>query len=264
MISIGDIAARGAMLSPGKPALVDPVLGAARSFGQLADRSDLLGQALATKFRVGVGDSVAALSQNCVEFFELYLAAARTGATLFPLNWRFSASQVVESLLDAKPKVVFYQREFRAVVDEVKASVEGIEWIEWSAGEDSPYEDVLAEARAHGGHGGIWTPSRTDVLDLPYLAVSTGGTTGIPKSAVHSQRTYAACAVNYLAAARIRETDIYLMLGQLFHVIGYMPLAYLAMGRPVVIANFSGATQFDQPQPNLDEGWLDLSIGARY
>ena len=29
------------------------------------------------------------------------------------------------------------------------------------------------------------------------------------------------------------------MLGQLFHVVGYMPLAYLASGRPVVIANFN-------------------------
>jgi acyl-CoA synthetase (AMP-forming)/AMP-acid ligase II len=29
------------------------------------------------------------------------------------------------------------------------------------------------------------------------------------------------------------------MLGQLFHVVGYMPLAYLAAGRPVVISNFN-------------------------
>ena len=59
---------------------------------------------------------------------------------------------------------------------------------------------------------------------------------------MHTQFSYAACALSYLAAARIRQTDVYLMLGQLFHVVGYMPLAYLAFGRPVVIANFN-ATQ---------------------
>jgi long-chain acyl-CoA synthetase len=51
--------------------------------------------------------------------------------------------------------------------------------------------------------------------------------------------------MNYLAAARIAQTDVYLMLGQLFHVVGYMPLAYLASGRPVVIANFNATELVD-------------------
>jgi acyl-CoA synthetase (AMP-forming)/AMP-acid ligase II len=88
-------------------------------------------------------------------------------------------------------------------------------------------------------------PESRSLLDKPFLAVSTGGTTGIPKSAVHSQNSYTACALNYLAAARISQTDVYLMLGQLFHVVGYMPLAYLASGRPVVIANFNAGELVD-------------------
>jgi hypothetical protein len=36
-------------------------------------------------------------------------------------------------------------------------------------------------------------------LRHPFIAVSTGGTTGIPKSAVRNQLSYAACALNYLA-----------------------------------------------------------------
>src|SRR5690606_31049644 len=39
--------------------------------------------------------------------------------------------------------------------------------------------------------------------------------------------------------------DKYLMLGQLFHVVGYMSLAYLAMGRPVVIAEFDADACLD-------------------
>jgi len=41
---------------------------------------------------------------------------------------------------------------------------------------------------------------RSALLRHPFLAVSTGRTTTIPKSAVHNQLSYAACTLNYLAA----------------------------------------------------------------
>jgi hypothetical protein len=42
-------------------------------------------------------------------------------------------------------------------------------------------------------------PEAGSLLRHPFLAVSTGGTTGIPKSAVRNQLSYAACTLNYLA-----------------------------------------------------------------
>ena len=42
-------------------------------------------------------------------------------------------------------------------------------------------------------------PEAGSLLRHPFLAVSTGGTTGIPKSAVRNQLSYAACSLNYLA-----------------------------------------------------------------
>jgi acyl-CoA synthetase (AMP-forming)/AMP-acid ligase II len=238
MIDIGDIAARGGAHASGAPALIDPYLGTGLSFGQLARRTESLTAALAKVLGLRPRDRVAALSQNSLEFFELYLAGAKAGTMLFPLNWRFSPSQVTESLLDATPRAVFYDREFSPVIDEIKRQVDVEHWIEWYGGEDSSYEDLLRQGGRAVEQGSLIAPSGTDVRELPYLAVSTGGTTGVAKCAVHSQSTYAACAINYLAAARIVATDIYMMLGQLFHVIGYMPLAYLAMGRPVVLTNF--------------------------
>jgi acyl-CoA synthetase (AMP-forming)/AMP-acid ligase II len=105
-------------------------------------------------------------------------------------------------------------------------------WVEWSPAQDSEFEELLRRP------SGAALPSPADLLHVPYLAISTGGTTGVSKSAVHTQHSYGACTLDYLAAARISETDRYLMLGQLFHVVGYMALAYLAMGCPVVIADF--------------------------
>ena len=236
MINIGELVTKPAILAPDAPALIDPERAVSRSFGQLATRSEALAGALSRSLSTGEGGRVAALSQNCIELFELYLASAKAGSLLFPLNWRFSPAQVAQALHDAAPSVVFYESELRSTVDEIRSELPVENWVEWSPGKDSEYEELMTRAIADVDR--VRLPVPGSLLNHPYLAVSTGGTTGIPKSAVHTQFSYSACAIDYLAAARICESDIYLMLGQLFHVVGYMPLAYLASGRPVVVANF--------------------------
>jgi acyl-CoA synthetase (AMP-forming)/AMP-acid ligase II len=236
MIGIGQLATKTARVAPARAALIAPDLGVSRTFGQLESRTDDLARALIGLLDAGRGNRVAALSENCVELMELYLATAKAGAMLFPLNWRFSAPQVRGALADATPTVVFYASEFRSVVAEVRGTVDVQHWIEWCPGQHSEYEELIEKALATSS--GIVLPDAATLLHEPYLAISTGGTTGIPKSAVHTQHSYSACLLDYLAAARITADDTYLMLGQLFHVVGYMGLAYLAMGRPVVIADF--------------------------
>jgi acyl-coenzyme A synthetase/AMP-(fatty) acid ligase len=140
-------------------------------------------------------------------------------------------------------------------------------WIRWAPGADSECENLLREVARPGRgpeHGpraaaSVRLPVPGALLHQPYLAISTGGTTGVAKSAVHSQYSYGACAMNYLAEARIRETDVYLMLGQLFHVVGYMPLAYLAMGRPVVIASFDPARLIEVIEQERVSGFFAIA-----
>jgi acyl-CoA synthetase (AMP-forming)/AMP-acid ligase II len=211
MIELATMAARLAGGNAGAPALIDPNSGTTRTFADLGRRTGQLSAALFSELGVRPGTRVAAMARNSLEMVELYLACARTGAMLFPLNWRFSAAQVADALREAAPTVVFY---------------------------DSEYEDLLARVAARADDIEARLPDPASLVRQPYLAVSTGGTTGIPKSAVHSQYTYGACTLDYLSAARIADTDVYLMLGQFFHVIGYMSLAYLLRGRPVVITNF--------------------------
>jgi acyl-CoA synthetase (AMP-forming)/AMP-acid ligase II len=231
MINLAELGTKMAHCAPEAPALIDSQRGISRSFGALSTRVAHLAEYIVAHY--GAGQRVAVLSRNCVEMMELYLACAAGGALLFPLNWRFSAAQVKEALLDADPAVVFYGDEFAPIVAELRTVVDVRSWVSWAPGQDSEFEELM-----RGPAASVALPEPGTLLHQPFLAVSTGGTTGIPKSAVHTQHSYAACALNYLAAARIAQTDVYLMLGQLFHVVGYMPLAYLAMGRPVVIANF--------------------------
>ncbi|MCU1486533.1 MAG: AMP-dependent synthetase [Actinomycetia bacterium] len=259
MINLAGMAMGFADRDPGSPALIEPKLGLSRTFGDLGRRTELLATALHGLYDLGPGKRVAALSRNTLEMVELYLAAARTGALLFPLNWRFSPSQVVEALRDATPTVVFYEAEFRPIVDQIRSQVEVEAWIEWSTGNDSDYEDLLARVASKPADLGVGLPDPLTLAHEPYLAVSTGGTTGIPKSAMHSQYTYGAATLDYLAAARIAETDTYLMLGQFFHVIGYMSLAYLLQGRPVVIANFDADPMLEVIREEKVSGFMAIA-----
>jgi acyl-CoA synthetase (AMP-forming)/AMP-acid ligase II len=240
LITIAEFGLKAASYSPHAPALIDARRGTSRTFGELSERVQTLATCLVNMF--GPGQRVAVLSRNCIELVELYLACAASGSLLFPLNWRFAETQLTHALRDADPVVVFYEKSYELTVKELGSVIPARAWVAWETGEDSEYEELLGRGGAERLARASVLPNPSSLLTKPFLAVSTGGTTGIPKSAVHTQFSYGACTLSYLAAARIAQTDVYLMLGQLFHVIGYMPLAYLASGRPVVIANFN-ATQ---------------------
>jgi acyl-CoA synthetase (AMP-forming)/AMP-acid ligase II len=237
MIELATMAATLAARNAGAPALIDPNSGTTRTFGDLGRRTGQLSAALFEELGIRPGARVAAMARNSLEMVELYLACARTGAMLFPLNWRFSAEQVAGALREAAPSVVFYDSEFADLLVPVRGVVEAT-WVEWATAKDTAYEDLLARVASRVDDISARLPDPASLVHQPYLAVSTGGTTGIPKSAVHSQYSYGASTLDYLSAARIADTDVYLMLGQFFHVIGYMSLAYLLRGRPVVITNF--------------------------
>jgi long-chain acyl-CoA synthetase len=237
MINLATMAEGFAARNPRATALIDPDSGTTRTFGDVHRRTGQLSAALFDVLGVRPGARVAALSRNSLEMVELYLACARTGALLFPMNWRFSVDQVAEALRGATPDVVFYESEFADVIAAVRDGIEAT-WVEMATAKETPYEDLLARVAPKADDIRLRLPDPASLVHQPYLAVSTGGTTGIPKSAVHTQYSYGAATLDYLAAANIAETDVYLMLGQFYHVIGYMTLAYLLRGRPSVIVNF--------------------------
>jgi long-chain acyl-CoA synthetase len=258
MINLATMAEGFTFRNPRSPALIDPVSGTTRTFGDLSRRTDQLSAALFDVLGVRPGTRVAAMSRNCLEMVELYLACARTGALLFPLNWRFSAEQVAQALRDATPAVVFYESEFADLIEAVRGQFD-VTWIEWETAKDTAYEDLLARVADRADDIRLALPDPAALVRQPYLAVSTGGTTGIPKSAVHTQYSYGAATLNYLAAARIAETDVYLMLGQFFHVIGYMTLAYLLSGRPAVITNFESDNMLSLIRQEKISGFMAIA-----
>ena len=72
----------------------------------------------------------------------------------------------------------------------------------------------------------------------PFFILFTGGTTGNSKGALHSHASCFAAMVNQAVAERIADDDVYMLLGQMFHIPVVLAMNYLAHGRPVVLMNF--------------------------
>jgi acyl-CoA synthetase (AMP-forming)/AMP-acid ligase II len=244
MINIATLCTKTDQVDPTATALIDPAANQRRSFGDLSQRVDALAHLIRDSLHLRRGARVVVHSRNSIEFIEMYLACARAGTMLVPLNWRQPTALNADILNDIAPSALFYDREFSADLAELGPAVDGIPAFEWSTGEESSYEAAIAAELAHQDS---WAslPDPDSLLQEPYLALSTGGTTGIPKSAVHTQQSFTAMTLNYIAAQRINETDVFMLLGQLFHVTGYMVLAHLAMGRPVVVTNFDAEIAVD-------------------
>jgi len=66
------------------------------------------------------GDRVAVLAYNCVEWAEIYVAAAKAGLIAVPINFRLSAAEVAFIVRDAQAGAVVAQAALHGVIEEVR------------------------------------------------------------------------------------------------------------------------------------------------
>jgi acyl-CoA synthetase (AMP-forming)/AMP-acid ligase II len=248
LINLAELVTKTARHTPHALALIDAQRGASRTFGSLSGRVACLAASLCNMF--GSGQRIAVLSSSGFEMVELYFACAASGSLLFPMSTTSSTAQLSHALQDVDPVAIFYDATYQSSIDALRPVIDARVWISWESGCESGYEELLSRAAGVGldpSDGPISgcpnLPAVGSLPSQPFIAISTAGADGVTKTAVHSQFSYGACVLNYLAAARIAQTDVHLTLSPLSDLFGYIPmLAYLALGRPVVIANV-GAQQ---------------------
>lgn len=192
---------------------------------------------------VGHGDRVAILAHNCIEYPWVYFACSKLGAIAVPVNTRYRADEIrhaidfaeaevvitgpefvetLESLVDAGalPHLlrVFVLGETPAKKESRTASFESLEPLLRVSSPDEPEPDE--------------PPSENDAHVMLY----TSGTTGAPKGALLSQRTYILQAMTVQALGGLTEHDVGLSMFPMFHMGGWAtPLGYWTNGGTVVI-----------------------------
>ncbi len=213
-------------------AVIDVTNGRRVTFGALNERTNQLTHAFTDTLRLSMGDRVAILSTNAAEYFEVFFACAKAGLIAQPLNWRLAVPELERILDEGAPRVVVYNSEFADLAADLRSAGEDTKWIDFSPGADSTYEQLIA------GHPGS-EPERGATDDDPFFILYTGGTTGLPKGALHTHRTTTIAMYNQTVGEQLRSDDVYMLTGQMFHIPVVLAMNYLAHARPVVLINFA-------------------------
>jgi acyl-CoA synthetase (AMP-forming)/AMP-acid ligase II len=190
--------------------------------------------------RTGVepGDRIAILSQNNLEFVDLYGAAARLGAIVAPINWRLSAEEIAYVAADAAPKIVIADAGNQPVLHGAQQKLSAVaRWygIGASAAPFAPYAE-LTEASAQGGN----SAAPYSNADSGLVMIHTAAVGGRPRGALLSHANLIAASVQLLHYWSLTPDDVNLGVLPLFHVagLGMLLACQYGGGASIVLSKF--------------------------
>ena len=180
---------------------------------EFRDRSARLASALA---RLGMKrqDRVAILSQNRLEFHEVYGAIELSGLIAATVNWRLAVPEMLHIVNDGGATVLIYEADYADAVAEMRPDLKSVEHFVCLDGPTdgaTAYEELLATGSADD------LPYRSRPEDIVYL-IYTSGTTGRPKGVMLTQAAQVAGAEILGSDQRNGPDDRLLIMMPLFHI----------------------------------------------
>ncbi|MCW2778485.1 MAG: fatty-acid--CoA ligase [Frankiales bacterium] len=195
-----------------QPFLTDTGSGTTTTYGEHASRVLKLADALRTQLGVQPGDRVAVMALNSGAYEEIYHAGLLGAAVVNPLNLRFAPRELSHVLSDSATKVVFVDAWFAGVIDGVREAAGVTQVVLIGEGDvpcDARYEDLLAAGEER-------LPAEPEEEDAGLL-MYTGGTTGLPKGVLLTQRNLMLTAYHIGMTVRVERDDRYLVQVPMFH-----------------------------------------------
>ena len=209
LLTLGEMIAAQARTRPGALGARD--LERALSFRDWDRRANRLGNAL-LGLGLGKGDRVAVLAYNCLEWAEIYVAAAKAGLIVVPVNFRLTAGEVAFCVENCGARAVIVQEALRGLVEEVRdeMGLPGPNHVLFGAARVpagwSGYEDLIGRARDTA-------PEVAVAASDPWTLMYTSGTTGKPKGVIRTHES--AALLNFMTEIELgihREDDALLVM----------------------------------------------------
>ncbi len=171
------------------------------TFGALDARSDRLAQLLTAR-GLAAGDRLAFYLVNRVEIIDLWIACAKLGVIVVPINVLYREREIRHIMSDAEPTAVVTTPMQAAVFPEGTAC--------WDV-------DALS---ANASRMEARRPAAALDASTPAALVYTSGTTGTSKGAILTHGNFVANGMSLVESWRITSDDRYLAALPLFHVHG--------------------------------------------
>jgi acyl-CoA synthetase (AMP-forming)/AMP-acid ligase II/acyl carrier protein len=209
------------------------------SYAEGGDRIRRLAGALAARWGVGPGTTVALLAPNCIEFVIAYFAVLRTGATVQPLDERLTIEELGALLADGEDRVAIAHRAGWERLARARPAAPALERV---LGIAVPQAAGALEAWSTEGPAATPIAGRgeDEIAELMY----TSGTIGTPKGALRSHRNVRAAIANSTRGFGYRHDDVIAIVMPLSHSSGLSSqlLPLIALGGTVVLLE-----RFDVP-----------------
>jgi acyl-CoA synthetase (AMP-forming)/AMP-acid ligase II len=217
-------------------ALIDGATGRTLTYGELADRTHAIAQAL-TALEVGVGDVAAIHLPNCPEYAALFHGIVTAGAVVTPVNHLHTSAETAHQLRDSGARVLFTWPDGLATAREAIRS----------AGVHVSTVVVVGDKTGDGTDGTAWAgrpgeidldtfvrtgrdvllpePGGDALAALPY----SSGTTGVSKGVMLSHRNLIANVLQCRPISRIGRGSVTLAVLPLSHIYGITGILNLAL-----------------------------------
>ena len=165
---------------------------------------------------LGKGDRVCVLAYNCLEWLEIYAAAALAGVVVVPINFRFTGPDIRYIVENCEARALIVQDDLLGVVESVHVElpVPPANFIHFGAASCPAgyraYEDLLGQARDS-------QPAIDVKSSDPWTLMYTSGTTGKPKGAIRTHQGGAMLSLVTGVELGIARRDVALLVMPLCH-----------------------------------------------
>jgi len=180
------------------------------------------------------GDKVAVFMENSIEIVEIFLATAKTGLVIVPINFRLVAREVEYIVDNSDAKAFFVDTEFAPMINTIKGSLPNIPAENYVTVGPScegyhEYETFIADSPDHEPEAEV------DSRDT-WILIYTSGTTGKPKGVVRSHESHIAFYLINGVDFGFNEHDVCLNVMPLCHINStFFTFTFLYIGATVYI-----------------------------
>lgn len=189
------------------------------SYARIDDTSDALARALVLR-GVRRGDRVALVSLNSDVGLLVFLAAAKAGAVLVPMNPNLTDGELSYLLGHSRPVVVASQADDLERIERITGGFDEVPWLlplDEIGAAARDVEGIVARIQDYAGPNG---PIQLAAVrpDDPAVVIYTSGTTGLPKGVVHSQRNHVWAGEAFVERMHLQPDDRLLTVLPFFHI----------------------------------------------